>query len=229
MATFQRKVHKGRRPERSKQELAFTLIEVVLVLVIIAVSTSALLVRMGAFSYWRQEGFIRSLSETIIFLHHQAVVDQAFYEIAFDLEKNSYSIGIMRPESDVRDDLNEVASDAGNLTLELAAFLSPAIGKSHTVIPPPSMPSLAEPVDFPPEVKITDIRTMRGKKVASEGGKSYVLFSPRGFSEFAVLHLEDSTGEPVTILINPFSGNTQIYREYKDFKWTYGKDSKTKD
>jgi prepilin-type N-terminal cleavage/methylation domain-containing protein len=208
---------------KKKFSSGFTLIEIVIVLFVIALATGVLLVRMGTFGYWRQEGFIRSLSETIVFLHHQAIVDQAFYRMDFNLEKNTYQVGVIRPESDIREDLSAISTDAGNLTLELAAFLSPAIGKTHTLIPPPSMPSLAEKVEFPPEVRFQDIRTMRGKKLASEGGEAYILFSPRGFSEFAVLHLEDVTGQPVTILVNPFSGNTSIYREYKDFQWTYGK------
>jgi hypothetical protein len=64
---------------------------------------------------------------------------------------------------------------------------------------------------------------MRGLKPASEGGTAYMLFSPRGFSEFSVIHIVLSNGAPVTILVNPFTGGTEIYREYKDFKWTYGR------
>ncbi|MCO6431874.1 MAG: prepilin-type N-terminal cleavage/methylation domain-containing protein [Deltaproteobacteria bacterium] len=214
----------GRRISPLKDQGGITLIELVVVLLLIGVGFGVVAVRTGSYSYWREEGFIRRLSETIVFMHYQAVTDQAFYQLEFDFDTHTYSVGVIRPDADISEELKLLASDAGHLTLELATFLSPAIGRSHTVIPPPSFPSLAEPIEIPPEIVFTDIRTMRGKKVAAEGGKAYILFSPRGFSEFSVLHFETSNGGPVTILVNPFTGNTTIYREYRDFQWTYGKD-----
>ena len=115
-----------------------------------------------------------------------------------------------------------IAQDAGNLSLELAAFLSPSSGATQTMIPPPSFPSLAEPVTLPQGVEFDDIKTMRGKHLAGEGGLAAILFSPRGFSEFSVIHLLIG-GEPVTILVNPFTGLTETYYEYKEFEWTYGR------
>jgi hypothetical protein len=92
------------------------------------------------------------------------------------------------------------------------------------MIPPPLFPSLAKPVPFPEGVTLTDVRTMRGMKTE---GTPYVHFSPRGFSEFCVIHLRLQNGSELTILVNPFTGLTEIYREYKDFEWTYGHQKKT--
>lgn len=181
-------------------------------------------VRLGTFTFWREEAFIRRLSETISFLHHQAVVDQSFYrlEFKFDSERHQYSIGVLKADSDVESGaLAEIASDAGNLSLELAAFLSPSIGKTQTVIPPPTFPSLAEPVIAPEGVQFRDVRTARGLQPAKEGETAYVLFSPRGFSEFAVIHLRMSQGNEVSILVNSFTGVAEVFRSYEDFEWGY--------
>lgn len=201
-----------------------TLIELVIVIVIVAIMATFTAYQSGTISFWREEGFIRRLSETIVFLHHQAVVDQAYYRLQFDIEKHTYQVGVMQTEAGNESSLAAAAADAGTLTLELAGFLSPSIGRSQSMIPPPSFPSLAEPVEFPRELSISDIRTMRGKTEAADGGTPYILFSPRGFSEFAVIHLENDRGQPFTILVNPFTGLTDIYHEYKDFVWTYSKD-----
>ena len=218
-------IHTRRRrfAARLRRSRAFTLIELVVVLLLLGVAFAVVAVRTGSFSYWREEGFIRQLSETIVFLHHQAITDQAFYRLEFDFDAKLYTVGVIRPDADISEDLKALAADAGTLTLELATFLSPAIGRSHTVIPPPNVPSLAEPVEIPEEINFTDVRTMRGKKSAAEGGKSYILFSPRGFSEFSVLHFQTSNGGDTTLLVNPFTGNTTLYREYRDFEWTYNK------
>jgi len=203
----------------------FTLIELAIVITVIGVAMALVGIRLGTFTFWREEGFIRRLSETITFLHHQAVVDQAFYILEFNLdrEKAAYRVGVINPAVEADAELMRLASDAGNLTLELAAFLSPALSRASSIIPPPSMPSLADETPFPADTYIEDVRTMRGKQLAADGGKAYVLFSPRGFSEFAVLHLRLSRGKPVTILVNPFTGLSEIYREYRDFEWTYGR------
>lgn len=216
-------LNKQSRAREKYLSAGFTLIELAIVVLIIGGLGALVAARTNTFSYWKEEGYIRNLSETINFLHYQAVVDQALYRMEFDFETSSYVIGILRPEEE-NEELQELGSEVGNLSFELAAFLNPGVQGAATFIPPPSMPSLAKPVPPPEGIQFTEIRTMRGKET---DGKPFIMFSPRGFSEFAVVHLQLSTGEPITILVNPFTGLTSIIREYKDFTWTYGRDKKS--
>lgn len=198
----------------------FTLVELLLVMLIIGALGALIASRPNSFGYWQQEGYLRNLTETINFLHNQAVVDQSLYRMEFDLQEGSYRIGILKPE-DQDTTFAGVAQDVGNLSLELSTFLNPGGTEGSAIfIPPPSMPSLATPVFTPTGLKIRDIRTMRG--IAKEG-KPYIMFSPRGFSEFAVIHITLPTNEVITILVNPFTGIPKIIREDKDFSWTYGR------
>lgn len=184
-------------------------------------------IRSGSFDFWKEEGFVRRISETITFLHHQAIADQAFYRMDFDLRNNNYRVRVIRTEEhDDIERLTQISADAGTLSLELAAFLNPSIGQSQTLIPPPAVPSLAEPQPFPGGMTIEDVRTMRGRFAPPQDELAYIVFSPRGFSEFAVLHFKLNGGQPLTILVNPFTGLTDIYREYKDFEWSYGRKRK---
>ncbi|MCB0317174.1 MAG: type II secretion system protein [Bdellovibrionales bacterium] len=218
-----------KHPNHSKtRSRGFTLIEMVIVMLIIAVASGFIVSRLGFFSFWKQEGSIKRLSEVIEFLHHQAVADQAHYKLEFNLDEDSYRVGVFQPELISEDDnLSILASDAGYLSLELAAFLNPANATEGTLIPPPSFPSLAQPISLKPEIVIEDIRTMRGKKLASEGGTAFIMFSPRGFSEFSVIHLNAGEVTKVTILVNPFTGLTEIFQgtEFKDFEWTFGRNN----
>jgi len=192
------------------------------VISIIGIAGALLAVKTGTFDFWKEESFLRRFSETIEFLHHQSVQDGEYYQLEINFEDNSYRVGLLKADEDVDQNL-DVDPDAGALSLELAAFLNPNFVSEGTLIPPPSFPSLAEPTSLPSGASFTDVKTMLQGEVNLKLAKTTnIFFSPRGFSEFAVIHLELSAGQPITILINPFTGLTEIYRERRDFEWTYG-------
>ena len=203
---------------------AFTLVEFLMALVIMVTIGSFALANFGTLTFWGQEAFIRKVSETLTFLHNQAVIDQTFYKIEFDFEKRQYKIGALKPE-EADETLAEYSSSIGRLSLELASNLNPSLGETYTFIPSPSLPSLHDPVDFPEDVILSDVRTTRGLEQAGGTEKPYILFSPRGYSEFAVIHFLFGEDLPITILLNPFTGTTEVFREYKDFEWSYGRNS----
>lgn len=221
--------------KRERSSRGFTLIELVVVIIIFAIVVTLVGTRTGTFGYWNDEAFVRKLSETIPFLHYQALADQAYYQIQVDLDKGEYKIGILRSDQDIDPRFIELAKDAGNITLELAAFMNPSAGNSQAFIPPPDFPSLADPIVIPYGMVFEDVVTMRGKVLPSnnrvdnnddESGTAYIRFSPRGFSEFAVIHLKQSSGAQITILVNPFTGKADVIRGYREFEWTYGRKKK---
>ena len=212
----------GEPIKRQRFQRAFTFIELIIVIALVAALFSLVGFKTGTFTFWREEGFVRRFSETIQFLHTQAISDQSFYEIEFDLKNNSYTIGVLQEGNGTNPELDSLAGSVGNLSLELASILNPTLGENQSLVPPPSYPSLAKPQTLPPGMTFESIRTMRGIQEAGDG-KAYITFSPRGFSEFAVIHLKQSSGAPITFLVNPFTGLVEIYREFKDFEWTYSK------
>ncbi len=197
----------------------FTLIELILVLVIVGLAMSLAAVRLGTLDYWREQQALRKLTDTVVLLNNQAVMDQVFYRLEFDLEKNQYRVGAMRPEDTAVTLPTNYTPPL--LQLELANLISPAIPDGSTMIPPPNMPSLAEPITLPGKMLFADIVTTRGKTARGDKRNNpFLMFSPRGFSEFGVLHLSMGDDTPITILVNPWTGLAEVYKEYKDFEWT---------
>ncbi len=213
------------------KENGFTLVEVILAIFIIGLAYSYLMPRLPSMQYYREEAMLRKLSETIIFLHQQAINDDVFYRIEFDLNGSlgeckgtpCYRIGQIVPEGSSGEEIS-TNSSSGLLSGELSSYLMPNIGESQYLTEPVNFPSLKKPVLLESDTYINDIRTIRGDFQVGDSERPYITFSPRGFTEFSVIHLQLSNDDnKVTILVNPFTGLTEIYRDTKflEFEWTY--------
>ena len=209
----------------------FTIVELILVVVVVGLATGLIAVRTGTLDAWREQTALRKLTETIVLLNNQAVMDQCFYRLDFDLQNNSYRVGAMRAEygstgGDSNDSLQPGAGQINLpiLQLELAELLSPAVGDSSTLIPPPDIPSLASPVKLPGRYVFLDVTTPRGRVAAGDNRRNpFLLFYPSGFSEFGVIHISTGGDSAITILSNPWTGLAEVYNDYREFKWTLGK------
>lgn len=200
----------------------FTVPELLLVIVIIGLAIGLLSTRLGVIDAWRENAAFRRLQETIVFLNNQAVMDQVFYRMEFDLEKRQYRVGVMRPDDRVMENLS--GHNLPPLQLELATILSPSVDGESTMIPPPSMPSLANPIQLPGEMYFEDVVTPRGKAVSGEKRSNpFLLFSPRNASEFGVIHVQMGSGKQFTILVNPWTGLAEVFPEHKDFQYNLGR------
>jgi prepilin-type N-terminal cleavage/methylation domain-containing protein len=203
----------------------FTLIELVLVIVVVGLSMGLLSVRLGAVDFWREQSTLRKLTETIVLLNNQAILDQQFYRMEFDLKGNSFKVGVMRPDNAGLAGTSNGRQAAFNLdTLEedLALLLSPESSSSATMIPPPSMPSLAEATKLGGRYVLLDVVTSEGKfsRDAEDIPNPAIRFSPRGVSDFGVIHISTGGETAITILANPWTGLAEVYPGYRDFKWT---------
>ena len=223
----------------------FTLIELVIVITIIGAVYALISFRPGSRLYWERESFLRKVTETITFLHHRAVADGVHYRMDFHMsdtgecyeDTGRYCIRIWEVVPQQQNYSNvqgllQAGASVGILSLELAVRLHPSTGSVQNLIEPNKFPSLAKPMYLPSGAFFEDVRTMRGKHTPRDSAEQipYILFSPRGFSEFAVVHLSfglnDQEPQQITILVNPFTGLAEVYREYKDFEWTYGRKKK---
>lgn len=92
--------------------------------------------------------------------------------------------------------------------------------------PSPNFPSLAEPNLAPSTFKIKDIVILDDKYTPQDVESMQIVFSPKGFVDFSVIHFLNDREKEYSLLINPFTGFTELYDEYKDFEWTFGDDKK---
>jgi prepilin-type N-terminal cleavage/methylation domain-containing protein len=209
----------------SKRASGFTLIELVLVIAIVGLTLGLVSVRLGATDFWREQASLRKLTETIALLNNQAILDQQFYRLEFDLQSNSFRAGVMRPDNAGLGSASAGSASGINLDPleeQLALLLSPESSSTATMIPPPSMPSLAEPTTLGGRYVILDVITSEGKfsREDEDAPKPAIRFSPRGASDFGVIHISTGGDSAITIVANPWTGLAEKYPGYKDFKWT---------
>ncbi len=197
----------------------FTLVEVIIVITIIGILFSLVGYRIGAFQYWKEEAFVRNFSQLMEFVHRQAVADQSFYVIELSLKERTYRVGVIRADSGINEGITSTSEDIGNLSLELSDFMTPVMDSESTLIPPPSFPSLYESQQLPPNAFFQDVKTIEGDISGTEDKKVFLTYNPRGFSEFAVVHIRLGSGTPLTFFANPYTGIVEIHREYKDYQW----------
>ncbi|MGE0082837.1 MAG: Tfp pilus assembly protein FimT/FimU [Desulfococcaceae bacterium] len=70
--------------------------------------------------------------------------------------------------------------------------------------------------EFPEDTDVSDVEYPDGERVSY--GEALIRFSPKGYSDKVIIHLENSDGDIKSLLIEPFLPNIAIYDEYKGFE-----------
>lgn len=203
----------------SRADLGFTLLEILVVIGLIALVFLSVGSGLGLFTNFREKRFIAELAQTMEFLHHEAKGSQEFYQIEFDLEQRAWHVGILKPEDATNNSVAYDPLNVGLMSLELADFLNPPLGNSQYFLPPPDFPSLGNFRSLPGEAYFEDIETPRGLITVDTGVRPYIIFSPRGFTEFAVIHILRNNQNYTTLVTNPFTGEVEIHEGYREFRW----------
>lgn len=206
-------------PNFTRQVSGFTLLEILVVIGLIALVFLSVGSGLGLFTNFKEKRFIAELAQTMEFLHHEAKGSQQFYQIEFDLEQRAWHVGILKPEDASSNSIAFDPLNVGLMSLELADFLNPPLGNSQYFLPPPDFPSLGNLRSLPGEAYFEDIETPRGLITVESGVRPYIIFSPRGFTEFAVIHILRNNQSHSTLVTNPFTGEVEIHEGYREFRW----------
>ena len=201
---------------QKKGSEAFTLIEVLAVIAIIATMMGLAVSLFGGSYHIQSKKEAGWLIGSIKFAYNEAATKGLYTRIAFDLDKGSYWLEsspepyLLRTEADLKEEEEKVKKSENSL--------------SDTTTTPVAKPGFT-PTDqdtfkkriLDKSVKIKDIFVTHQDKPLTEG-MAYLYFFPRGLTELALIHLSDTEDKNFySILVQPVTAHCKVTHDYVDY------------
>lgn len=242
---------------RTKSSAGFTLVELIFVVLIITLLSVFAVTRVDSVIVWKQREDIRKFAHSWQFLHNEATGRSEAYRLMIDISNNNYYVlrEVVTKETDIQnvDYLENLRLESekrrreekkeeeqlsldqeftlederqGGVLDELfyeTVFRDPSASNVRLTAPL-DFPNLAEKRKFTDGLIIRDVLTPEGK---IEEGVAVIRFSPRGASDFAVVHFAIDEAS-YTVLLNPSTGRVRVEDGYQEYEWSYGNTSRPK-
>lgn len=202
----------------SFSETGLTLIEILVVLAIIASMMAFAMSTLSTSSGNEMRKTSARLFQTIKYVYHQAALTGNYYRIVFDLDEQQYHVEDSESEFFVvrEGDEAEKIREENEENLdedEKEASVAAATGQFAE-----SEDDLFEIYQLPENIKISDVHVFHQLEKA-ETGKAYLYFFPRGYTEFAVIHLSDAEEEDfMSLIVNPLTADVEVTEEDVDYE-----------
>lgn len=197
----------------------FTLVEIMIVLAIIAgVVAFGLNVLGGASSKNMKDTGLR-LYKIINYVYNQASLTGSYYRIVFDLDEQKYfaeysdtPFYVIRADDEVEQIRLKNEEDLNTDEDEEVESSAAATGNFSE-----ADDDLLEIFELPENIKFADVQIFHQAE-RTTSGKVYLYFFPKGYTEFAVIHLSDIDEENfLSLVVNPLTANVDISAEYVEY------------
>jgi type II secretory pathway pseudopilin PulG len=234
-----------------KPERGFTIVETVVVLFLIGFLFVVFANRFSVALGWKQRSELRAFTNTWEFLQQEAMNRGESYRLILNLDRGSYSVrrevnppdGAVvqvdllknlrtkgekerREKKDEDQAMNldeaykmEDIRQSDSLDKLFYGFLYHDPAGTVELTAPLEFPSLAEEQFLPDGIRFRDVKIADTRY---ENGRAYIRFSPKGGSDFAVVHVQ-TADQIFTVFMNPSTGELQTKGGDLDFQWTLGR------
>lgn len=200
-------MNRTRRLENFASETGFTLIEVMLVLTLIVILSTASMPSLRGFAgSTRLKSSASAIRDMLHFARDTAITEGSAYLVVFDLDQNRYWLA--SSETIAASDLNaSLITNASNTPIQ-AEVQSPdlsqrTVARTSMILGIPQVPNHS--------ISLSQMVVNRNSQSRHiDSGIDYVYFSPTGSSEEATLYIQDPGGRVVSISVEAASARVRI-------------------
>lgn len=222
----------------ARSRAGMTLIEIMIVIVVIALGTTAASMGLGSLTKASLQSACVRLGALTRYAYHRALTQGTTVRVTFDLERDTYSvteahgrITLVRSDAELRTEADRASdegkSDEDRRVEESNAAVDPwelarqRIEKPDTLTLPRSpFSALATPDGTPmkrfktqpigDDIKIAKVIVAHETKPREEG-KTDLFFFPNGLTQHAVVQLQDRSDIIYSVEIHPLTGRGKIH------------------
>jgi len=190
-----------------RHEHGFTLIEIVVVLLLIALVFSLVVPQFRARTDADLKRSSIRLAATIEHVFYQSVFRRETYRLQYDLASGRYWLDRFIDPAARATGPAAPTADSGEVADrdQQEEALAGLEGKPHYVRDRTVLP---EAVRLPEGVRITDVTTQYLDTITE--GKAFTHFFPDGYAEPTVIHLADRGLREYTLIVSPLSGKVTV-------------------
>ena len=196
-----------RRLKHFNLETGFTLIEVMLVLTLIVILSSATMPSLRGFAgSTRLKSSASAIRDMLHFARDIAITEGTTYLVVFDLDQNRYWLA--SSETFVVSDLNASLVANGSNAINQTEVRSSELSQSTV-----SRTSMILGIPQEPNHNITLSQMVINHNSQTRhihSGIDYIYFSPTGSSEELILYIQDQDANVVSISVEATSGRVRI-------------------
>lgn len=208
------------RTTRRHRQRGVTLVEISIAIVIVALLMGLAAPMVGGITQAALRSSAGHLSGILKATYDHAVLSGHTSRVVFDFEKNTataeetseyYGIVIEGEAESADKEEKAEAKDEPSADAALLAIAKRQTDRGSRRVKKPTFSRIpgASVYEFDDDVKIAEIASEHLRTPAKEGREAIYMF-PLGYSEHAVIYLEDTSGRVFSVEVEPLNGRTKI-------------------
>lgn len=191
-----------------RSEKGFSMVELLMVVALIGLIAYFSLPTVTSVFRISLSSVTREIASTVKETYNSSMVTGLVHRLAYDLEEQQFWVEVGPPSVLLDSEASRKLDERNSRLIEEKKPKSKFV-PAQTITP--------KKVPLPRGVVFENVETEKQEDPITTG-VAYTHFFPQGLSEKTVIHLKDSTGNQVSLVLLPLIGKTEFHNQYVSSK-----------